>query len=129
MSQPDSEEPMSIERAIPSEQSAFAERSPTVYAAYPVPLLRRPDMIVNGVPHNCHPDMCGMLKPKEHLRMIELGDRLRHLQELQTSLWHEFCRLRGLSQQVEGQIQVYKEVIDFIKTRAIERINLPTKTV
>lgn len=95
-----------------------------LFKAFKVPHLKKPDMIVNGVPHNCHPDCCGKYKPKEHLRVIELRNRLLCLQDLQSLLWNEFERLATLSEQVDANIATYREALDFIATNALKRTAL-----
>lgn len=112
-------EPIRSERAFTPEEPTTNERA---FMPYKVPPgVRQPDMIVNGVPHNCHPDCCGMLKEKEHLRIIEIGSRLLLLQELQSTMYHEYRRLAALSEQVDANIKTYLEAIDFIKTNALHR--------
>jgi hypothetical protein len=58
------------------------------------------------------------LSPKQMAFLNELRERERLLRELQTVLWHEFARLKELSDQVELQRDIYAAAMDkFIADR------------
>lgn len=66
-------------------------------------------------------DSCKFLTPAEHDKLAYLESALIPLHRMQSDLWHEFVRLKKLSDEVSKWDRIYMAAIDHLVTRAITR--------